>query len=113
MNKGPGAEEKFKEISAAYEVTSTFLSLQNLPLVFFFCWGILCRIGNIMKFCITLSILSLVKISFWSFSFIVFNLTTKCIFRYYQMMRKGLHMTVLVRQGCEENMMCRVAVHRG
>lgn len=36
MNKGPGAEEKFKEISAAYEVTSTFLSLQNFPLVFFF-----------------------------------------------------------------------------
>lgn len=33
MNKGPGAEEKFKEISAAYEVTSCFLSLQNFPLL--------------------------------------------------------------------------------
>lgn len=57
MNKGPGAEDKFKEISAAYEVASPVLRiLLRLPvfLVVYFCriWifvsGITCPLAELM-----------------------------------------------------------------
>lgn len=35
MNKNPGAEDKFKQISAAYEVNFKLLSFQSLCFIFF------------------------------------------------------------------------------